>query len=276
MSFRLLIDAIAAADLDRVDQLLQEERVDPAADDNRAIRLASYNGHLPVVERLLQDERVDPAADDTDANRHASRNGHLPVVERLLQDERVDPAANVNYAIQTASFYGHLFVVERLLQDERVDPAADDNRAIRWAIFYGHLPVVDRLLQHPLVNATRLHTDQSRSSNVTSAAAADQLSLAAVQRLSATLTLPFPAGSRILAWQPRIRAYREAAVALAADLTANWRLDGAGAGVSEEVMDDIVWVYCFDLRLPQYRALVSAPPRKWWQKKCGGCLRSSC
>ena len=33
-------------------------------DDNYAIQLASENGHLEVVERLLQDERVDPSADN--------------------------------------------------------------------------------------------------------------------------------------------------------------------------------------------------------------------
>jgi hypothetical protein len=77
-----------------------------------------------------------------------------------------------------------------------------------------------------------------------------------LQRLSATLALTFPANSRILSWQPRIRAYHEAAVALAAELTGNWRLHGAG--VSDEVMEDIVWVYCFGLRLPLYCALDSA------------------
>jgi hypothetical protein len=49
-------------------------------------------------------------------------------------------------------------------------------------------------------------------------------------------------------------------VALAAELTGNWRLHGAGAGVSEEVMDDIVWAYCFGLRLALYRALDATPP----------------
>jgi hypothetical protein len=192
----------------------------------------------------------------------ASQNGHLSVVDRLLQDERVDPAARDNYAIGRASESGHLSVVDRLLQDERVDPAADDNFSIREASQDGHLSVVDRLLQHPGVDATCLHTLIGIHSNITTAAAAAQVSLAAVQRLSATLLLPFPAGSSIMAWQPRIRAYREDAVALAEELTGSWRLDGAGAGVSGEVMDDIVWVYSFGLRLTLYCALDSTatPP----------------
>jgi hypothetical protein len=38
--------------------------IDPSAGDNAAIRAASEAGHLAVVERLLADPRVDPAADD--------------------------------------------------------------------------------------------------------------------------------------------------------------------------------------------------------------------
>jgi hypothetical protein len=179
---------------------------------------------------------------------------NLDEVTQLLQDPSVDPTASDNEAIRRASGDGNLSVVNRLLQDERVDPTALDNYAIRWAFQYGHLAVVDRLLQHPLVNATCLHTNSCIYDEITTAAAAGRLSLTALQRLSATLTLPFPADSRILAWQSRICAYREQAVALAGEVTA---LHGAGGGVSGEVMDDIVWVYCFGLRLPQYCALDS-------------------
>jgi hypothetical protein len=258
MSSASLRRAAKAGDLDRVNQLLQDPSVDPAADDNAALNLASEAGHLSVVERLLEDERVNPAASDNETIRYASRNGHLSVVERLLQDERVDPAASDNVAIRSASRNGHLSVVERLLQDERVDPAAYDNAAIKCAYMNSHMSVVDRLLQHPLVDATWLHTGIHIC--IAMAYAAAWLSLAAVQHLSATLALPFPTGSRILAWQPRIRAYREEAVALAAELTGNWRLHGANAGVSDEVMDDIVWPYCFGMRLQRYCELDSTSP----------------
>jgi hypothetical protein len=250
-----------------VERLLHDARVDPSAEDNQAIRWASWADHLAVVERLLQDERVDPSAADNEAIRWASLHGHSAVVDRLLQDERVDPAAGDNYAIRQAALHGHVRVVDRLLQDARVDPSADDNHVLRLAARNGHSGTLHDLLQHPRVDATGLHTSEFKKVEVTMAAAADELSLAAVQRMSATLTLPFPADSRILAWQPRIRTYHEAAVALAGELTANWRLDGADAGVSEEVMDDLVWMYCFGLRLPQYRALNLTPPQKWWQKK---------
>jgi hypothetical protein len=40
---------------------MQDVRVDPSADDNRAVRLAAENGRLLVVDRLLEDDRVDAA-----------------------------------------------------------------------------------------------------------------------------------------------------------------------------------------------------------------------
>jgi hypothetical protein len=53
-----LVRAAAAGDLDRVDRLLQDARVDPAARNNGAILYASADGDLSIVDRLLQDERV--------------------------------------------------------------------------------------------------------------------------------------------------------------------------------------------------------------------------
>jgi len=52
-----------------------------------------------VVERLLQDDRVDPSARNNLAIRWANDHGRVKVVERLLQDDRVDPSANHNEAI---------------------------------------------------------------------------------------------------------------------------------------------------------------------------------
>ena len=66
-----------------------DEGVDPSAQDNRAIRWASYNGHIEVVKLLLTDKRVDPSADDNIAIRWASENGHTEVVKLLLTDKRV-------------------------------------------------------------------------------------------------------------------------------------------------------------------------------------------
>ena len=97
-----------------------DEGVDPSAQDNRAIRWASYNGHIEVVKLLLTDKRVDPSAQDNFAIRWASGNGHTGVVRLLLTDKRVYPSAGDNLAIKWASENGHTEVVKLLLTDKRV------------------------------------------------------------------------------------------------------------------------------------------------------------
>ena len=74
---------------DVVQLLLQDPRVDPAADNNYAIRWASTNGH----------PRVDPSAENNLAIRLASRQGDFDVIQLLLQDPRVHPSAADNHAM---------------------------------------------------------------------------------------------------------------------------------------------------------------------------------
>ena len=124
--------------------------VDPASDDNLAIRRASRNGHADVVRILLADPRVDPSANDNDAIRWASCNGHTEVVRLLLADPRVDPGARDNVAIRWASGNGHSDVVRLFLADPRVRlaPCAQYNSAVQWASINGHAEVVDLLRAH--------------------------------------------------------------------------------------------------------------------------------
>ena len=112
---------------------LLNQGIDPSANDNRAIRSASSNGHTDAVKLLLADPRVDPAADNNEAIRAASRHGHAEIVKILLDDPRVDPSANNNDAIRVASENGHTEIVKLLLDDPRVDPSAYNNESIRWA-----------------------------------------------------------------------------------------------------------------------------------------------
>ena len=155
------MNACDKGDSELVEMLLQDGtgRVNPSANTNEAIRIASENGHHLVVDRLLQDSRVNPSADANYAIRYASCYGHHLVADRLLQDGRVDPSVDDNYAIRAASAYGHHLVVDRLLQEDitRVDPAALDNYAIRYASASGHLAVVDRLLQDGRVDPSALN-----------------------------------------------------------------------------------------------------------------------
>src|ERR1700733_3673863 len=126
--------------------LLTYERVNPAAGDNLAIRLASQNGHTEVVRLLLTDERVNPAANNENAIKAASHNGHTEVVRLLLNSRKVNPAAEDDEAIKVASHNGHTDVVRLLLNSGKVDPAAEDDKAIELASKNGHTEVVRLLL----------------------------------------------------------------------------------------------------------------------------------
>src|SRR5690606_6818132 len=71
---------------------------------------ASTNGHLEIVQELLKDNRVNPSAQGNEAIRVASKNGHLEIVRELLKDNRVDPSTLNNWTIREASRNGHLEV----------------------------------------------------------------------------------------------------------------------------------------------------------------------
>jgi hypothetical protein len=85
---------------------------------SRAVR----EGDAVTVRALLADPRVDPAANNNHAIRWASKNGRTEAVRALLADPRVDPTADINWAIREASFYGRAGAVRALLADPRVDP----------------------------------------------------------------------------------------------------------------------------------------------------------
>ncbi len=53
--------------------LLQDQRVDPSASDNHAVRSAAMNGQLAVVDRLLEDDCVDAIAIRYSLPEHSKR-----------------------------------------------------------------------------------------------------------------------------------------------------------------------------------------------------------
>lgn len=131
-----------------VDQLIKDDRVNPAERNNQPLINAAKGNHIQVVERLLQDPRVDPVDQNNCALAIASRFGHVKIVQRLLLDPRVDPAYDDNDAILYACSEGHLEVVRILLADKRADPFYDDG-PLEKACEKGHVEVVKALLNDP-------------------------------------------------------------------------------------------------------------------------------
>jgi hypothetical protein len=72
----------------------------------KLFEIAVYMGESEAVESLLQHPDINPAVDDNAAIRMVSERGHARVMQLLLADSRTDPATNNNEAIRTAAHVG--------------------------------------------------------------------------------------------------------------------------------------------------------------------------
>jgi Ankyrin repeats (3 copies) len=118
--FGQFILACQVGDTKTVKSLLT--KVDPSDNNNKAIRLASENGHVEVVCLLLTDQRVDPSDHHNYAIRVACKKNYIDVVRLLLTDPRVDPTAFRNIVIRRASERGCVEIAKLLMADWRVNP----------------------------------------------------------------------------------------------------------------------------------------------------------
>ena len=90
-------NAIDINDQDVIKLLIKDNEVDPALDDNFAIRCSSRNGNLNVVKLLLKDNRVDPSALFNFAIYNADRNKFTNIVKLLWNDKRVKNTLEEDY-----------------------------------------------------------------------------------------------------------------------------------------------------------------------------------
>jgi len=122
---------------------LLDAGADVHAQDDYALRWASYRGHIKVV-KLLLDAGANVHTRNNGALQGASYNGHTDIV-KLLLDAGADVHAKNDKALQWASYYGYIEIV-KLLLDAGADVHAQDDYALRWASIYGHTNVVKLLL----------------------------------------------------------------------------------------------------------------------------------
>lgn len=64
-------------------------RIDPALNDNEAIKLAAGNDNVEILKMLLKDPRVDPTANDNEALRIKRQYNRHENLEMMLADQRV-------------------------------------------------------------------------------------------------------------------------------------------------------------------------------------------
>lgn len=183
-----IVWAVEGGQLDILQSLLADGRVDPAIGE--ALPIAVDSGRGDIVRCLLADPRVWHAAQIArwlkEAVPAAARANDAGMLQDLMSHPAVDaaeavPAAVISAAmsgaaatldwllvnthdaarprarqraLQAAAAGGHLAVVERLLSDPTVDPSALNNAAIQDAADSGHTAIVACLMADPRVDAS--------------------------------------------------------------------------------------------------------------------------
>ncbi len=110
-----------------------------------ALRMASYNGHIEVVKYLveLKPDGADIHALGDQALRLASENGHIKVVKYLV-DQGANIHAKNDYALRWASYYGQIDVVKYLV-GLGANIHVKDDEALKLASGNGQIEVVKYL-----------------------------------------------------------------------------------------------------------------------------------
>ena len=73
-----------------VAKMLLEEKIDPSAKNNIAIRIASAHNRIKIVKMLLEDDRVDPGVKNNETIRLTIKYGYIDIAEILLKDSRIN------------------------------------------------------------------------------------------------------------------------------------------------------------------------------------------
>ena len=123
---------------------LLEEGADVHAQNDRALRWSSKNGHLEIVKLLIRHGAYIHAADDW-AFIWASTRGHLEIVKLLIK-HGADIHVHSNYALRRASENGQLETV-KFLVERGADIHAENNHALVMANDNRHSETVKFLLE---------------------------------------------------------------------------------------------------------------------------------
>ncbi|PRP73794.1 putative ankyrin repeat protein [Planoprotostelium fungivorum] len=121
---------------------------------NEPLLNAVSKGHREIVNILLNDGRIDPSGDDNRALISACRNGFTSIVQILLADRRVDPTAQNNRAIELACSKGHTEVVKRLID---VPGVVVEETIAEVVASKGHHEILQMILErNPQMTSTKL------------------------------------------------------------------------------------------------------------------------
>lgn len=124
--------------------------LDPSADGDYGIIIASQCGHVELVKMLLEDSRVNIKNKMYSAIEEACKYGKKEVVELLMKDPRVD--INDYQIIYAAFEEDQKEIVELIINNDKFDPSKENNNIFIKACISGYTEIVKKLLRDPRVN----------------------------------------------------------------------------------------------------------------------------
>lgn len=137
-----------------VDLLLDDNRIDPAVNQQRALHLACLNNCIAVVVRLLADPRVKLQRYHHEI-KIAAKYNYVEILAILLEHPNANFIENAihggDVALVHAAHHGHFKAVQMLLKDERIHADAMNNYPIFKSIALGHHAITNMLLSYPSV-----------------------------------------------------------------------------------------------------------------------------
>jgi ankyrin repeat protein len=132
-----------------IELLLEKGNVNPAANENAALRIASENGLTDIVQLLLERPEVNPGALNNEALMDATRNGHTDIVRLLLAHPKFNPSVGVDQAAFLASSMNHADIVKLFIIDGRLNPSILHMFTLNHAAQFGNVDLVRFLLGYP-------------------------------------------------------------------------------------------------------------------------------
>jgi hypothetical protein len=114
-------------------------------------------GNVEVVDRLLSDPRIDVCYGDNETTWYACWAGNADVVHRLLQDERVQESSKTR-CMPLAVRRGRSKVLEKLIRDNRFSLLGDD---LVRSVHTKDMEIVKLLLQDPRILGDKVALDNA-------------------------------------------------------------------------------------------------------------------
>ena len=131
------------------------EKVDPSADNNRALMRALCGRHFDVCKLIISHPKFDVTVNIGSVVQFMIYNGQIELFKLLLENPKLDIEDDDNNAIRLAASGGHLEIVKLLLAMPKVDPGAKNNYALRWSITNDHIEVAKLLMTNPRVSINK-------------------------------------------------------------------------------------------------------------------------